>query len=33
MDYIIIQNLCRTIQVEFFQVLATVHNKADRFPT
>jgi len=33
MDYIIIINLCHTKQVQFYQVLATVGNKADWFPT
>jgi len=31
MDYIIISQ-CHTTQAQFFQVLATVHNKADCFP-
>jgi len=33
MDYIIIIKLCHAFQSHFFQVLATVGNKADVFPT
>jgi len=33
MDYIVIINRCHTTQAQFFQVLATVCNKADYFPT
>jgi hypothetical protein len=33
MDYIIIINLFHTIQAQFFQVLATVGNIANGFPT
>ena len=31
-DYIIVQNLYRTFQDQFFQVLATVRNKVDCIP-
>jgi hypothetical protein len=33
MDNIVIINLCHVRKFEFFQVLATVGNKADCFPT
>jgi len=33
MDYIIIINLCHAIQSQFYQVLATVGNMAECFPT
>ena len=32
MDYIIIENLFCNIQVQFFQMVATLRNKADCFP-